>query len=66
VNAHHETDDPPWLRPMAAAARGRWPCDGGGGMSLVSARGLSLHHMGLCPIPSHGTTATWRAEWPYL
>jgi hypothetical protein len=63
VNAHHETDNPLCLRPTTRIWR---PCDGGGSMSPVSARGLGLHHMGLSPVPSHGTAATWRARWSNL
>jgi hypothetical protein len=60
------TDDPPWLRLMAAMARDRQPCDGGGSIAPVSGRGLGLHRMGLSPVPSHGTVATWRARWTDL
>jgi hypothetical protein len=59
-------DGPPRLRPMAAAACDRRPWDSGSTITLVSARDLGLHHMELSPVPSHGTTETWRARWTDL
>jgi hypothetical protein len=64
--AESRIDAPPRLRAMAAAARDRWPCDGGGGITPVSPGDLGLRRMELSPVPSHGTTETWRARWTDL
>jgi hypothetical protein len=52
-------DGPPRLLPIAAVTRDRQLCDGGGGITLVSARDLGLRGTELSPVRSRGTMETW-------